>query len=243
MSTCLRSSALACLMLATFAQTGTAGMVGFTVSPTTPAPDAALETKADGSIVGTNINVTVAFGSANATSTPTQFSIGAYLDFSTGSYLGTDANGNKTYSNANANFFILGGPLEDKVHGAGSSPLAFSVDLLTTVASPTTPSGEYQLTATVLSAFIDPTIAQSFGLTGGSTFAGTFNVSFIFDSTKAGDQVAGGGIILNQNLPALGTGIIVPAPPSLVLSAFGLVGMTVGQLGARARGRKASTPR
>ncbi len=235
MSTCLRSSVLACLLVTALAQSGTAGMVGFTVSPTVPAPQGSIDTKADGSIVGTNLNVTVAFGSANAGQTPTQFSIGAFLDFSTGSFLGTDASGNKTYSGTNANFFILGGPLDDPTHGRGSPPLAFSVDMLTTVIAPTTPSGQYELAATLLAANVNPAIAQSFGLSGGTTFTGTFVLSFIFDSRLAGDQVSGGGVNLNQNIPALTT----PAPPSLVLAAFGMVGMTAGRFGSKFKVRRA----
>ena len=190
MSISLRPSALALVLLAAFAQAGTAGMVGFTVAPTVPAPNGSIDTKSDGSIVGTNLNVTVVFGTATPGSTPIQYSINAYLDFSTGSLLGTDAGGNKTYSSANANFFILGGLLTDPTHGAGSPPLAYSVDMLTTV---TPVTGGFALSASLLGAYLDPTIAQSFGMPGGSIFTGTFVIDFAFDSSKAGDQVSGGG--------------------------------------------------
>lgn len=240
MSNCLRPIALAFILLAAFAQSGLAGVIGFSVAPSVPAPDASLETKSDGSIVATNINVTAVFGVATAGSTPTTYSINAYLDFSTGSLLSTDANGVSTYSSQNANFFILGGPLESPTHGAGTTPLAYSVDMLTTVIPPSTPSGQYTLTASLLAASVDPTVAQGFGMPGGQIFTGTFSLSFIFDSTKAGDQVSGGGFSLTQVIPATVTPSATPAPPSVVLAALGLAGTAIGRLGSWRRSRRNS---
>ena len=238
MFTCLRPNALAFAMLAAFAQAGTAGTVGFSISPSVPAPDASLETKADGSIVATNINVAAVFGTATAGSTPTTYSINAYLDFSTGSLLGTDANGNKTYSSSNANFFILGGPIESPTHGSGSTPLAFSVDMLTTVIPPSSPSGQYTLVASLLGASVDPTVAGGFNMLGGPSFTGTFTLNFAFDPSKAGDQVSGGAINLIQIKPSNSNPNAAPAPPSVVLAALGLAGTAIGRLGSYRRARR-----
>ncbi len=237
MSTRLRPCVLGLALLAACSQNAEAGMVGFTVAPAVPAPYGSIDVTSNGAIVGTNINVTSVFGAAVTGSTPTTYSIGAYLDFSTGALVGTAADGVKTYSGTNANFFILGGVLDDPTHGAGSAPLAFSVDLLATVAPPSTTSSHYTLTATLISAYLDPTIAQGFGLVGGSNFNGSFSLSFDFDSARAGDQVTGGSIGLTPQ--AVQPNFGVPAPPSMILAALGLFGASFGGIRSRLRPRRA----
>jgi hypothetical protein len=195
------------------------------VQPSSPDPLGSLDHNhlgPDSPLVGTNLNVpTEDLSESSAT-----FALGAYLDFTTGAYLGTDASGVAHYGSG-GDFFALGGPLAS---GAGTPPLAYDLD---TGPSTVTPEegGTFVLSMTFTNAFLSSTVGAPFGVAAGHDYAGTLTLTFVNDPALAGNQVLSGSITVNLDSSggsgSVG-GLAVPEPASGLLLALGMALAAVG---------------
>jgi hypothetical protein len=176
----------------------------------TMGPQGTGSTGANSYVVGTNL---AAFSVTSASGTMTTLT-GGFLDFNTGIYTGTDANGVVHYA-AGGNFFVLENPV------FGSQPV-YARDNSTGAATVTSlginsPAGdaEYELTMSFSTANLLSPISDAFGASSPGLYMGTVSFIFVNDSNLAGAQLLGGSITFTT----------VPEPSSLVMVVIGGVGL------------------
>ena len=204
----------------------------------TPNPNGSLDHNHLGSnspLVGTNLVAPDA--SVPGTSAQSPLS-GAFLDFTTGAYDGTDAQGDALYK-AGGNFFVLGGLLST---AAGSPPLAYDASTGPTVVK-SLGGGVFELTMAITNGYLSTALATPLGVAAGYAYDATLRFDFIVDTSKAGNQLLSGSIqFLGQPAPAGNPGgdpQAVPEPASALLIALGLVGAASARA-SRAKRSKAA---
>jgi hypothetical protein len=206
----------------------------------TPNPQGSLDHNhlgSDSPLVGTNLSASSVSSSASGSLMTSP--MGGFLDFTTGAYDGTNAEGDTLYK-AGGNFFILGGPLST---AAGSAPLAYDASTGPAVVK-SLGGGVFELTMSITNGYLSSTIAAPLGVTPGYGYDGTLSFDFVVDSTKAGNQLLSGSIqFLGQASPAGNNGPgqdppAVPEPASVLLVAFGMIGVASAR-SSRAKRSKA----
>jgi hypothetical protein len=203
-------------LFATFSEAGYVGEINLgSANPDTNAALAVSGTGANSTLQGTGLqapSVTSAGGTMTSLT-------GGYLFFTTGTYAGTNAQGDTLY-NGGGDFFVLQNNVMQ------STPVYAKAYLTTGPATVTTLTGmfenvggvnkqEYELTMGFSGGTLNSPIYSLFGAPASGTYTGTFQMIFIQDSSLAGNQLISGNITFN----------LVPEPSSYAMVLIGGLGL------------------
>lgn len=223
-------SALCAILFATLVASSSqasysVGQVGLSSGSGPNGSLAAIGSGGNSEVVGTNLAAPLLTPLALANPGASVPLTSSYLDFETGKYLGTNAQGQTLYGSG-GNFFILNGTLD--VAGGKTPPIVSS---LTTGPATVTSlgNGQFNLSESFTGAFLSAAVANEFGvpyfpLSDGRIYSGTLSFNYVVDSSLAGNQLLSGTITFAA-LPSSTGNTSVPEPSSVVLLVIGAAGL------------------